>query len=492
MPEKQNHIIYSHAVELAFYDRKENLYIQNRIADLVKDRLLPAMERLFDEQTSAGKKIKIDALELNLNEIENTAWEDEFVNRTIHNLRQKLNEIVAFNSADEVYEVSYKDAGVDIHGVPALDECLDNFHSFLQSGLLQWNLGRVTAGDLFEVILQAHRTGNLTPAQREKLLRSVFYSASAFERFILQLDQASLLYFFDHVLNLPEAGAMFELYSRVISEASPEEEVPRHRQKFLSWLFVLAKFQAEANNATAIPPAGHLISWLKTDFSPSLLETVFAGLPRASMLKQFFSGNEKNIPETKVDMNPTNPIENSGKRLHPSKKAAEDIGECFIDNAGLVILSPFLQQLFNNLKLSRKKQFRSEEAQVRAVLLSQFLVTGRTKIAEHELPLNKIICGYPLEKTLPCEFEPTAEETEQCDELFKSVLGYWEALKSTSVEALRNTYVVRNGKLVDKNEYFLLQVEYKAFDVMLQFLPWSIGVIYLPWMKKRLMVEWHA
>jgi hypothetical protein len=64
-------------------------------------------------------------------------------------------------------------------------------------------------------------------------------------------------------------------------------------------------------------------------------------------------------------------------------------------------------------------------------------------------------------------------------------------LNTPGTEAMRNAYIMRNGKLIDKDDYWLLQVEYKAYDVMLQFLPWSIGVIYLPWMKKRLMVEWH-
>jgi hypothetical protein len=51
--------------------------------------------------------------------------------------------------------------------------------------------------------------------------------------------------------------------------------------------------------------------------------------------------------------------------------------------------------------------------------------------------------------------------------------------------------LLRPGKLIRKEDGdWLLQVESRTFDVLLEHLPWGISMIKLPWMKKMLWVEW--
>jgi hypothetical protein len=479
MTDQQNHIIYRHTVELEFYNQKENLFIQNRISNIVKDKLLPAMESLFNEQTSPGQKIKIDALNLNLGEIKATGWEDTFVSETIYRLRQKLREVIAFSSAEEVYEVSYIDETVHVNNIQAIDEQVNNVGVFLQSGVLPWSLTHITATDLLNEIFKADRNSKLTAGQRENLIQYIFNSETALERFILQFDDAAILYCFDNILQVVDAGETFSSYKNFFSTVQPSS-ISEHQKKLLVWLFVLIHFKAEnKTDPAAIDHLALITGLLKKNISITQLESVQEAFPDKRDLDIIFQKSaarqvfEKEYP-------------------YKAKNGEKEFEEYFINNAGLVILSPFLKQMFASLNLCRKKHFRSELEQMHAVLLSQYLVTGATKIAEHELPLNKILCGLPLNKTLPAEFNPSEKEAKRCDELLHSVLEYWAELKSTSAEALRHTYIIRNGKLIDKEDYWLLIVEYKTYDIMLQFLPWTIGVIYLPWMKKRLMVEWHA
>ena len=54
-----------------------------------------------------------------------------------------------------------------------------------------------------------------------------------------------------------------------------------------------------------------------------------------------------------------------------------------VENAGLVLLWPFLPDLFQRLDLLRGGGFSSEEHQLRAVLLTQYLVTGGAEAPEH-------------------------------------------------------------------------------------------------------------
>jgi hypothetical protein len=48
----------------------------------------------------------------------------------------------------------------------------------------------------------------------------------------------------------------------------------------------------------------------------------------------------------------------------------------------------------------------------------------------------------------------------------------------------------RQGKLLQKDADWLLQVEQKSYDMVLSSLPWSIGIIKNAWMKDMLWVEW--
>ena len=71
-----------------------------------------------------------------------------------------------------------------------------------------------------------------------------------------------------------------------------------------------------------------------------------------------------------------------------------------------------------------------------------------------------------------------------------SVIEHWVILKNTSIEGLRESFLQRNGKLTFANNEWLLQVEQKPYDMLLQSLPWNIGFIKLAWMNQILITEW--
>ncbi|HZD94145.1 MAG TPA: contractile injection system tape measure protein, partial [Candidatus Sulfotelmatobacter sp.] len=77
----------------------------------------------------------------------------------------------------------------------------------------------------------------------------------------------------------------------------------------------------------------------------------------------------------------------------------------YIGNAGAVLLWPFLGRYFQTLGLLEKNAFRSESEKNRAIHLLQYLATGKLETPEHELLLNKVLCGslpeQPLDPVLP-------------------------------------------------------------------------------------------
>ena len=164
----------------------------------------------------------------------------------------------------------------------------------------------------------------------------------------------------------------------------------------------------------------------------------------------------------------------------------------YLANAGLVLLWPFLTMLFDRLGYLENQQFRDEASRARAALLLQFLVSGAAAVPEYQLPLNKLLCGIAQSQPLPRELPLTAAETELGESLLKAVIARWDALKNTSIAGLRETFLLRPGKLDWlPDDRIVLTVEPKTLDILLDRRPWSISIIKLPWMAAPLYVTWR-
>ncbi len=185
----------------------------------------------------------------------------------------------------------------------------------------------------------------------------------------------------------------------------------------------------------------------------------------------------------------------AGQREDFTKKIRQDQsiavkGSQYIDNAGLVLVWPFLNRYFQSLGLLEENRFVSEEHWERAVLLLYYVQTGKSRVYEHNLLFNKLLCDWPLEKPLCFQFDPSQTEEQETTELLLSVIQHWTVLKNTSIDGLRQSFLQREGRLTEKDHGWELFINRKGFDILLDQLPWSISTIYLPWMKESIFVEW--
>jgi hypothetical protein len=155
----------------------------------------------------------------------------------------------------------------------------------------------------------------------------------------------------------------------------------------------------------------------------------------------------------------------------------------------LVLLHPFLPRFFAALGITRDDELVQPD---RALCLLHYLATGQQVAPEYELILPKILCNVPLGAPVEAQVGLTAAELEEAAALLKAVIRHWEVLRDSSIESLRGTFLVRAGKVSLRDDGdWLLQVEAKGFDILLEQLPWGIGMIQLPWMPKMLWVEWR-
>ncbi|MEA2821083.1 MAG: hypothetical protein QOJ86_3087 [Bradyrhizobium sp.] len=167
----------------------------------------------------------------------------------------------------------------------------------------------------------------------------------------------------------------------------------------------------------------------------------------------------------------------------------------YIGNAGLVLANPFLPHLFDALGLlarteAGKPRLRDEAAASHAVHLLQYLVDGRTDTPEPHLALNKVLCGMPIAAPVEREIEATDLERETCDMLLRSIIENWPTLRNTSIAGLRETFLQREGKLTYGEVGWRLQVQRKTLDILVDQVPWSIGVVFHAWMPAALHVTW--
>ncbi len=213
----------------------------------------------------------------------------------------------------------------------------------------------------------------------------------------------------------------------------------------------------------------------------------FSGLTKLAILRKEMT-LQTFLPSMLLAM-----MQQEKKKEEKKEKPVDEIrqGLVFIENAGLILLWPFMSFYFEKLGLVSDHKFTSVKAAIRGACLLQYLVTGVETRQEHELPLNKILCQLPKNHPAYSTEEFTREEKDLSDELLKTAISRWEIIKNTSIEGLRNTFLKREGKLEWLDDKIILTVEPKSFDMLVDKIPWNISVIKLPWMKHTLHVKWR-
>ncbi|OXA95878.1 contractile injection system tape measure protein [Flavobacterium hercynium] len=192
---------------------------------------------------------------------------------------------------------------------------------------------------------------------------------------------------------------------------------------------------------------------------------------------------ETNIPTEMAEMK----TEGAYNDELPALQEGEKI---YIENAGLVLLHPFLSTLFDRTGLVKNGEFVDEEAKSRAPHLLQYLVNFEEESPEHALLLNKILCGIEYQEAITSEVQLSDLEKETANQLLYVVTQQWEKLKNTSINGLQESFLQRSGSLSLSDEGWVLVVENKAFDVLLQTLPWGLSFIKNSWMTEPIFVEW--
>lgn len=290
-----------------------------------------------------------------------------------------------------------------------------------------------------------------------------------------RLANLSLSDFFAFIETQPQNATQILLYTAKMGMDVPET-IKRIRK--------LASKQASNQTKNADQTVSNLLAARRNVFQLNEILPVIDN-------DWFLEWNEMIQMETIVENEPKKeifPIHDGKTHEKSASKILEEHG-ISVENAGLIILAYFLPHLFEHLGWIVDKKI-TEDALPKALSMTQFLVTGEEVVDEAALVLNKLILGIELDDPMTNDYVLTDEEKELGIDLVKNVINRWDALRSVSVEGFQQTFLIRDGIVYFRDNQYLLRVEKKTVDILMEKMPWSIGVIKLSWMPKMMITEW--
>lgn len=487
----------------------EAFAIRGRVRDQWQPRLLPALERGLDAIADGEKVVHIQTLALRLR----VGSEDE--------LLDMLPELIGQQLREKLHAVP-PDQARSSPGTPMWKEStwrqgrFETLLQYLHRGSVPWQAVTASATEV--------ATG-LKESVGEEWPRLLGY---------LHDRAVSVGFYFRllHILSAAEAGtvvnsvaervpqtwriAMIEVITSVLG--SGQRLFSRHTQLTLAAAFLM---ECRKNQERSIAPDFLPIAerWV-TSTERKALELFVASLPRsAAPLLERKGETDYDCQDSPVgrpaaakevtqpfrpypDRVPPPPTGDHAKDVPPDFScltrdsgravSAEDAFTLTISDAGLIVLHPFIVPLFERTRVKEAGLPQiSPFLMARAAALLHFLATGREEVYEFELGFIKILLGLHPETALPVSAGLVRrKDKKESSDLLKSVITHWRVLKSTSVQGLRASFLQRKGILREVENGWELHVERKAFDMLLDQLPWSISVVKLPWMHKPIYVEW--
>jgi hypothetical protein len=157
--------------------------------------------------------------------------------------------------------------------------------------------------------------------------------------------------------------------------------------------------------------------------------------------------------------------------------------------AGLILVAPFLPRFLEQTQAKRSGASTIDDVP-RATALLHALAAGDAEPFEHDLGFIKVLLGTDSLQIGGGLL--TRADFEEVDSLLHAVIDHWGALKKTSPKGLQSAFLGRPGLIREDEHGLRLQVEPSPFDVLLDQLPWTFGVVKLPWMNRAIMTEWRT
>lgn len=431
-------VSWSHRIKRAIFDlqypdESTAFSVRARLEELLHRELIRGLEDVFDACAPAGTNRRIHRLEVDLGRVDPGRLDADIILRAI---RSQLPAYI--HQAD--------DPETETRSAASLLE--DAMCTFLESGAIPWDSPYPRADALAQEImkLDAIATSSFV-ARLTVLLRRRHVRARVARQFSMA--------FIEWIIH-----AIFPVAPAALVEAAQMAMASREPEAVWEAVFAIVADVKRDRPRVAARLVEQIHRIIDIASTPSPDQEVLASV-----------GSYADQPD--VPPNGT------------------DVQELYVSHAGIVILHPFLAQLFENLRYTdRTGCFVSQDARSRAVHLLHYLAVGAEEPEEDETVLFKCLCGMETRTPLVRRLRLRNEECDEADRLLIETIRHWDKLGNTSPQGLREGFLEREGKLTPRRRGWILSVERRSIDILLDYLPWSLSVVRLPWRDSPLYVDW--
>jgi hypothetical protein len=208
-----------------------------------------------------------------------------------------------------------------------------------------------------------------------------------------------------------------------------------------------------------------------------------------STKQQQITSKENQKLDVKSDIKLENSLSNEHK-INEDFDADESFNSksCYVQNAGLILLHPFIKDLFKNCDLIDDNHLIANKEL--AAHLLHYTAAKKENDYEQTMLFEKFLCGIPLNESIKREIKIDDKHKKHIEEMLDAAVEHWSALKNTSTAILRTEFLQREGKLDWSESNPKLTIERKTQDLLLEKIPWNISIVKIPWIDKLIYTQW--
>lgn len=470
--------------------------VQSQLGDLLEKSFYPKLEILLNQYDVSNQYWTIDQLEIEIPNLSKKYWKEELIEKMLTQIEYylKLNQNKAEDNLDSKKSSTITSTQIQFKKW---------LFFYLKNGFLPANsiVNRIDV--LVEKIV-------LNELKVEELIQLFLEDEKALFRWVFSVRNQNVKIHFkvskNESLAIEINGNLIPIWEKYLREFSSDFkglievfsnlEFKSQFEELLFWsisLFqqkhtadIFKSLNAALQNFFNIPMKeleGILRNMNKISGESFLNEKTFL-----DPVKQFVQSWEASfVNKENVIVEDYNIVESKKSK----ERLLQDNVEYYINNSGVVILHPFLERLFGLVGWTKDGNWLDFISLQKGVLSLHYLVYGDQEIDENQLVLNKILCGVELDEVINTQLELSIFEKEKCLDLLQAVLEHWHIIKDSSKEALQETFLQRDGKLQIQNSGFELWIKDHGADILLQHLPWGIGMIKTRWMEHYLISNWN-
>lgn len=470
--------------------------MRQRLRNEWQELLLPAFEKAFGEIAAGERVIHVPKIELHFKVASPEKLTEELPQQIYQQLREHLQ--------SSLCETALPGKASSDHESSAQDR-FSTLLQYLRAGSLPWHAMNVDG--LNAVIGLKQNASDGVPELLEYFRRNVEAPAFYFRLFQLISDQELTAGLTAAIAErIPHAWRMAAVEIVTALLHSQNVLFKRHTQLQLASAILFHCVTRQDERAPALASVAELLS---PDESKSFVQfTSLLSESAAALLQPTVEAGSSGESARRVErISDATTTSVQGSEREPSaanrqlrSEQGESFGSKSSDNefawmlsyAGLVLLHPFVARVFESTGIKTAGEAQLDPFKLpRAAALLHFLATGEEEIYEYELGFVKILLGlHPVDSLPVAEGLIQPADKEEVETLLQSVIQHWSALKNTSVPGLRESFLKRGALLRAEEAGWRLQVERKPFDMLLEQIPWTIGVLKLPWMKNPIFTEW--